>query len=59
MGLSRVLITARDGGKVDKVVAKSHAGEALRQAALQVQSGAYPGGGIAVAPAKGLQARQP
>ena len=58
MGLSRVLITARDGGKVGKVVAKSHAVEALRQTALQVQSGAYPGA-IAVAPANGLQARQP
>ncbi len=31
MGLSRVPITARDSGKVGKAVAKSHAGEALRQ----------------------------
>ncbi|MEE8281393.1 MAG: hypothetical protein V3R50_03345 [Gammaproteobacteria bacterium] len=57
MGLSRVPITARDGGKVGKAVAKSHAGEALRQTALQVQSSAYPGA-IAVTPASGWQARQ-
>ena len=54
MGLSRVLITARDDGKVGKAGAKSHAGAGVITGTIQRISG-----GIVVAPllASGLLAR--